>query len=370
MCDNRTDEFFQLVQSLPASLSAQPASITSQGIGASNSSNPNTLATSTATGRYGGGTSPNKQHPQANTELRSFHLTAADISKDIAATSIMLSQLTQLVKEKSLFVDDSSNVNGLVMRIKGNIESLNGRLDEANTVISTQKRRLGKNSQAGQEASNVVGQLKEEFVQATTGFKKVLQARTDSLKDKSDQKRQVYGAEGTEERNQMSGGAGADPSLVSLENKPAVYNQTETSSRNLSSTTTSAGNHAAISSFPTIDLTSQFMSPGESTASSSQLPRPRECVCYVPKLCVSCHMFLFTQSIISVPACHPLRIQSYQTVHARTISYPPAYECGERTMTPCKTIRDPPPLIMAIMLFQMAEEEEEQEGRYLLDKSP
>uniref|UniRef100_A0A7S0KXP8 t-SNARE coiled-coil homology domain-containing protein n=1 Tax=Asterionellopsis glacialis TaxID=33640 RepID=A0A7S0KXP8_9STRA len=181
----------------------------------------------------------------------------------------MLSELTQLVKSKSLFVDDSSKVNMLVVRIKGNIENLNGRLDEAAQVISHQKRRLGRHSQAGQEASNLVGQLQEEFVEATAGFKKVLQERTDTLKDTTDQKRRVYGAEGAQYES-----GGPDPSLVSLENKPIVYEQQASAAPNLSQS--SFGGHAPSSgplSFPTIDLTSQYggMSAGESTGS---LPRP------------------------------------------------------------------------------------------------
>jgi len=264
MRDDRTEEFFSLAQSLDVDrLQARPASITSQGIGSTPHQDSSTVAAASV-GRYGG----SQRNPQANSELRSFHVAAGEISKDIAATSAMLSELTQLVKAKSLFVDDSSKVNTLVVRIKGNIENLNGRLDEAAAVIAHQKRRLGRNSQAGQEASNLVGQLQEEFVQATTGFKKVLQERTDTLKDTTDQKRRVYGAEGA----QYDSG-GLDPSLVSLENKPIVYEQ-QASAPNLSQS--ALGGHAPSSvpsSFPTIDLTSQYggMSAGESTAS---LPRP------------------------------------------------------------------------------------------------
>eukprot|EP00521_Asterionellopsis_glacialis_P007617 CAMPEP_0195289652 /NCGR_PEP_ID=MMETSP0707-20130614/5839_1 /TAXON_ID=33640 /ORGANISM="Asterionellopsis glacialis, Strain CCMP134" /LENGTH=463 /DNA_ID=CAMNT_0040349677 /DNA_START=57 /DNA_END=1448 /DNA_ORIENTATION=+ len=293
MRENRTEEFFSLARSLDVDrLQARPASITSQGIGSSTSpqqdgNGSSSTVASASVGRYGGGSAAVQRNrpPQANSELRSFHVAAGEISKDIAATSAMLSELTQLVKSKSLFVDDSSKVNMLVVRIKGNIENLNGRLDEAAEVISHQKRRLGRHSQAGQEASNLVGQLQEEFVEATAGFKKVLQERTDTLKDTTDQKRRVYGAaEGTPYES-----GGPDPSLVSLENKPIVYEQQPPQgSAALPSSAAFGGGagggagHAAPSSgpssFPTIDLTSQYgsggggsMSAGESTGS---LPRP------------------------------------------------------------------------------------------------
>eukprot|EP00543_Licmophora_paradoxa_P009808 CAMPEP_0202461468 /NCGR_PEP_ID=MMETSP1360-20130828/49546_1 /ASSEMBLY_ACC=CAM_ASM_000848 /TAXON_ID=515479 /ORGANISM="Licmophora paradoxa, Strain CCMP2313" /LENGTH=390 /DNA_ID=CAMNT_0049083529 /DNA_START=42 /DNA_END=1214 /DNA_ORIENTATION=+ len=234
MAEDKTAEFLALAKSLPAvgssSQATQPGSVRPMnGINNTSSSDGN------FTGRYG----KTPLHP-AYDELRNFHQTASGISKDIAATSHMLQQLALIVKSNSLFHDDSSQVNQLVTHIKKNIESLNGRLDEANATIQYQKRRLGRNSQAGQEASNLVGQLKEEFVNATAGFKKVLKQRTDTLKAADDQKREVYGG---------------DVDFVSLDNKPPVYGDSNVKMGN---------------TFPTLDLTSA-MAAGEPTGS---LPRP------------------------------------------------------------------------------------------------
>lgn len=272
MSDDRTNEFFALARSLP------DVDLRSSSLGAS--------ATSPYANRYGNTTINNRtsssssslqqqqqQQNPAYTELRSFHKTAADISRDIAATSSMLSELAQLVRQKSLFVDDSDRINGLVLRIKSNIENLNVRLEDAGTVIAQQKRRLGRQSQAGQEADNLVGQLKEEFVQATAGFKKVLQQRTDSMKETTDRKLQVYGGSSSS----GIGGAGGDAlSLVRLENKPPVYDETPLNSGG--SISNNHHHHSTLSqghSFPTLDLTSG-MAAGESSSSASQLPRPRK----------------------------------------------------------------------------------------------
>lgn len=229
MAENRTAEFLTLANSLPFEPASASRPVVSHG--GINNETP-------TSGRYGQGNKP-PLHP-AYDELRNFHQTASGISKDIAATSHMLQQLTQIVKSNSLFHDDSSQVNQLVTHIKKNIESLNGRLDDANATIQYQKRRLGRNSQAGQEASNLVGQLKEEFINATSGFKKVLQQRTDTLKAADDQKREVYGG---------------NVDFVSLDNKPPVYGDSSVK----------VGN-----TFPTLDLTSG-MAAGEPTSS---LPRP------------------------------------------------------------------------------------------------
>ena len=265
MAEDRTSEFLSLARSLPAG--GGSSSLTSGG-----QSTASSMMATTNNGRYGRNETSAKNNP-AYAQLKDFHTTAGGISRDIAATSAMLGELTQLVRQKSLFVDDTQRVNGLVVRIKTSIENLNGRLDEAGAVIAQQKRQLGKNSQAGQEASNLVGQLKEEFIQATAGFKKVLQQRTDVMKETSDRKRQVYGG--------GDGGIDDNPMpILSLENKPPVYaEQNGDSYYNRGTLNGGLGGSALAGSspntFPTLDLTSS-MATGESSYSGSHLPRPRK----------------------------------------------------------------------------------------------
>ena len=252
--DDRTSEFLSLARSLP--------------VAGSGASFQQPLASDT-----------NSKTVNANDELRQFHKAAADISRDIAATSAMLSELAQLVRKKSLFVDDTQHINSLVMRIKANVESLNGRLDEAGAVIAKQKRKLGANSQAGQEASNLVGQLKEEFGEAAAGFKKVLQQRTNTMKETTDLKRQVYGGADDDDPG--------DVPVLDLGNKPPVYLPHPVANTPMSGAPLSLG-----SQFPTLDLTSG-MSAGESSSSASQLPRPRKLMGRHGRPCTSRLSFLF-----------------------------------------------------------------------------
>ena len=242
MAEDRTSEFLSLARSLPPIPPTAPTS-------SSSSSNAGASASSYA-------------------QLKDFHATAGGISRDIASTSALLGELTRLVRQKSLFQDDTQKVNDLVVRIKGSIGNLNGRLDDAGRTIALQKRSMGKNSQAGQEATNVVGQLKEEFGEAAAGFKKVLQQRTDVIKETTDRKRLVYGSK-------------EETSMLSLENKPPVYGAESMGS---------AG-------FPTLDLTSG-MTAGESTSSGSQLPRPRECYSFL--FCVDRFLCVFVQDFSPV----------------------------------------------------------------------
>lgn len=181
-----------------------------------------------------------------------------------------------------MFADESANerADALVLRIKSNIEGLHSRLEEASVVLERSKRRLGKNSQAGMEASNLVGQLKEDFVKTTSGFKAVLEERSDGMKDANQRKRRVFGGEAEN--------AGGDEELVSLMNKPAVYGGDQRTSSFGDSMGGGMGgglggrgmNNTSMG----LDLTSGMMSMAQrhqdemgglpAGESSSQLPRP------------------------------------------------------------------------------------------------
>jgi syntaxin 5 len=243
MCDNRTSEFLSIARALPGSdqIASRPGAL-----GASSGLPPNTAS------------APEAAKTPAYAELRNFHQTAGDISRDIAATSQLLGQLTNLVRHKSMFDDDSAQINNLVVRIKGNIENLNSRLDAAAYTIQQQKRQL--NSQAGQEASNLVDGLKTEFAEAASGFKKVLQQRTDNLKESEDFQRSVYGKMGDE----------SIPNITLA--PPPVYASALPALAGANMSNNSAYTMPQQTAFPTLDLTSSLMSPGEATGPT--LPRP------------------------------------------------------------------------------------------------
>jgi len=270
---DRTLEFFSLCQSLPPSLNPPTGAVAQS----------STVSTSSSTGRYAG------TSDDAADELRTFHKTASVISKEIYTTSTLLTELTSLIHSRSgsLFVDESTKVNNLVLKIKSNIESLNTKLDATNALIQRNKRKMGKNSQAGMEASNLVGQLQEEFVNTTKDFKKVLQVRSDRMKERSDRENFLLGNE--------KGTHGEQQERISLlDNKPKIYSDGIPSS--FAGSAAGFGSQGGLKSFghqggnenmlgggfanagPRLDLVSaimqnsnQQMQAGESTM---QLPRP------------------------------------------------------------------------------------------------
>lgn len=250
MAEDRTTEFLSLARSLPSDgtflttnhITALPPSSSASGSGSSGNNR--------------------KQNDSSYAQLRDFHTKAGGISRDIATTSSLLQELTQLVRQKSLFQDDTAQVNDLVMRIKAAIENLNSRLDDAGRSLAQQKRALGKNSQAGQQASNLVDGLKAEFGQAANGFKTILQQRTDVLKETTDRKRDIYGGNDTSDGYE-------DVPILNLENRPPVYYDSATSGG------IGGSMGMGVAGFPTLDLTSG-MTTGEPTG--PQLPRPRKFV--------------------------------------------------------------------------------------------
>ena len=172
MSTDRTQEFLQIASALPAPV--KPLT----------SSTPNAQNANARTGSK-----------SSSTSLRSFHSTASAISLDIAGTSQLLAELTRLVRRRGLFTEEADNakVNDLIMVIKQNVQDLNLRLDDAASIIAKEKAYAKKGSQSVQEATNLVGSLQEEFAATTSGFKEVLQQRSDRMKETKDWKQQLGG---------------------------------------------------------------------------------------------------------------------------------------------------------------------------------
>ena len=303
---DRTDEFFSFARSVPAT--GNMSSIRAGG-----SSSSELIQSSSGVDNKPISTLSQQQQQQNNpalAELRTFRSAASEISHDVSTTSSLLAELSRLVKTGAggtrMFADESANERAdvLVLRIKSNIEGLHSRLEEAQVTLDRSKRRLGKNSQAGMEASNLVGQLKEDFVKTTSGFKAVLEERSDGMKDTNDRKRRVIGGSFT--AGQDGGdvvGEGERVDLMTLMNKPAVYSGGNDqrsssfggegmSSGGLGGGGELGGGNRGGGGMPTLDLTSGMMAMAQrhqeemggglpAGESSSQLPRPREYFMYI-----------------------------------------------------------------------------------------
>lgn len=293
---DRSDEFFALARSIPTT--GAMSAIRAGGV-ASSSQPSGDMPRPTPSQQQ----QQQQQNNPALAELRKFRTAASEISRDVSDTSSLLAELSRLVRTGAggtrMFADESANerADALVLRIKTSIEGLHFRLEEASSTLDYSRRRLGKNSQAGLEASNLVGQLKEDFGKTASGFKAVLEQRSDGMKETNDRKRRVIGGDeggGGLDDHAAGGGGGVEErvDLMTLMNKPAVYggDQRASSFGDMGGMSGGLGG-GGFSGMPTLDLTSGMMAMaqrhqdgmGELPAgeSTSQLPRPRESDCFV-----------------------------------------------------------------------------------------
>mmetsp|Transcript_2328 Transcript_2328/g.4954 ORF Transcript_2328/g.4954 Transcript_2328/m.4954 type:complete len:456 (+) Transcript_2328:94-1461(+) len=287
---DRTDEFFSMARSIPAT--GAMSSIRAGGSAPTINSSQTSGDTS-----HRSTSSSSQQNNPALAELRTFRMAASEISRDVSTTSSLLAELSRLVKIGAggtrMFADESANqrADALVLRIKSNVEGLHSRLEEASVTLDRSKRRLGKNSQAGMEASNLVGQLKEDFVKTTSGFKAVLEERSDGMKDTNDRKRRVIGGGegGGLDGNAAAGGEEERVDLLTLMNKPAVYGGNDQRNSTFGGDMGGMGGGGlggggGSGGMPSLDLTSGMMAMAQrhqdemgglpAGESSSQLPRP------------------------------------------------------------------------------------------------
>ena len=180
-------------------------------------------------------------------QLRSFHGLASEISKEIASTSAYLSELTRLVKSSNKLVltdGGDDRVRWLVKRIQDNMQFLHEQIEFAQGELLATRRSCSK--QASQEATNVVGQLQHDLVNASSDFKQILQVRTDNLKQVQQRKTNLLSS--------PSGNNHRDLELSSLLHKPKVYDDVEDVPNlddNASTTTNKSG-----FGIPKLDLTS------------------------------------------------------------------------------------------------------------------
>lgn len=121
-----------------------------------------------------------------------FTRLAAQVGKDIQATSTKLAKLTKLAQRRSLFDDPTAEISELTYVIKQDIGSLNAKLADLQTLRDATRRSA--NKQAGDHSENVVDSLKGRLGATAEGFKKVLKMRTESLAAQKDRRSHFLGS--------------------------------------------------------------------------------------------------------------------------------------------------------------------------------
>lgn len=125
---------------------------------------------------------------QVKTPRSDFARLAAQVSADIAGTSVKLSKLTSLAQRKSLFDDPTAEIQELTFVIKQDLGALNARLEDLQRLRDATRRSA--NKQTGDHSENVVESLRTRLGTTAEGFKSVLKLRTESLAAQQDRRSQ------------------------------------------------------------------------------------------------------------------------------------------------------------------------------------
>ncbi|CAO0792570.1 unnamed protein product [Mucor circinelloides] len=108
------------------------------------------------------------------TKTRSeFSRLAAQLGRNIAATSEKLEQLTYLTKSNNGFNDNPTEVNALQQSLKQDITKLNNQLKILQSVKNGNR---SNSKQASEHSNNVIMSLQSKLADTSLGFKDILEA--------------------------------------------------------------------------------------------------------------------------------------------------------------------------------------------------
>jgi len=110
------------------------------------------------------------------------------IGRDIGNTYAKLEKLTILAKRKSLFDDRPVEIEELTYIIKQDIGSLNKQISQLQTLVKSRQTTNGRHMQT--HSNSVVVSLQSKLASMSNEFKKVLEVRTENLKQQKSRRDQ------------------------------------------------------------------------------------------------------------------------------------------------------------------------------------
>ncbi|KAG0225576.1 t-SNARE [Mortierella sp. GBAus27b] len=119
-----------------------------------------------------------------------FALMASLINKDIIATAGKLQKLARLAKRKTLFDDKPVEISELIYIIKQDIAKLNKQIAQLQLYLREQVSKAIAGKQVQEHNANVVLMLQSRLAVQTSGFKDVLEIRTENMKATKDRREQ------------------------------------------------------------------------------------------------------------------------------------------------------------------------------------
>jgi len=186
-CRDRTSEYFSTLEGFrkqQLTLSTQLFSHSS-----SNGINKPSLSSSPSSSSYSDHQSNGNNNSNSNNKVArqsQFTESASRISKNISFVTEKLEKLTHLAKQRSLFEDQTQEINKLTSVIKSDLGELDSDLKYLEGFSSNTK---GAGRQNEQNSSAIVKDLKTKFANTSKSFMDVLHIRAKALKDQNSRRK-------------------------------------------------------------------------------------------------------------------------------------------------------------------------------------
>ncbi|KAJ3348957.1 cis-Golgi t-SNARE syntaxin [Entophlyctis luteolus] len=119
-----------------------------------------------------------------------FTKAAAQIAREINATTAKLHSLTRLARKKTLFDDRPNEINDLVLGIKQDITKLNRQIALLQQHQRSQVQQQQQQRQLQEHSSNVITSLQTRLATASSDFKAILESRTNNLREQKSRREQ------------------------------------------------------------------------------------------------------------------------------------------------------------------------------------
>lgn len=121
---------------------------------------------------------------QAQSELNAY---SADIGTGIHNTSMKVQELRKMAKKKTIFNDQTSEIQELTCAVKDDIQMLNNKIE----ALEKKAKGSGPNRNYQLHSKNLVDTLKTRLLEVTKDFKDALEDRTKAM-EQQDKRRQLY----------------------------------------------------------------------------------------------------------------------------------------------------------------------------------
>jgi len=182
-CRDRTSEYLSTIEGFRRQ---QSLTLSSQLFSHSNSHLPSPLPYSSSSSSSSYSSSSSSNGNGKISRQSQFTEAASKISKNITFVTEQLEKLTLLAKQRSLFEDQSLEINKLTSIIRSDITDIKTDLEYLESFSANNK---GTGRQNEQNSIAIVKDLKNKFVNTSRSFVDVLQIRSQSLKDQNSRRK-------------------------------------------------------------------------------------------------------------------------------------------------------------------------------------